>query len=212
MLNSLSFTVDISYVVHISKYISIYYCFITVLTMWRVDVYVYCLALLYLPCFYGQSIKPYILCEGGKVTVASGSSGMIEHLRGGSAAPCALELSGFDSTGHVSIPGIDLTTTECQPNIPKLKINNIFYCVTLEDSTNLVFIATTSGRLEITLQSAPRTFALHYYSSGESFIIYLFVLLFGSLSWAFQPADFAGSLKLCWKLENLYRAVYLNTY
>ena len=149
--------------------------------MWRVDVYVCCLALLYLPCFYGQSIKPYILCEDEKVTVASGSSGMIQHLQADSAAPCSLELSGFDSAGHVSIPGIDLTTTECQPNIPKLKINNNFYCVTLEDSTNLVFIATTSGRLEITLESAPGSFSLHYYSNGESFIIYLFVFLLGPL-------------------------------
>ena len=135
--------------------------------MWRVEVYVYCLALLYLPCLYGQSIKPYTLCEDDKVTVASGSSGMIQHLRGGSAAPCTLELSGFSSAGHVSIPGIDLTTTECQPNIPKLKINNNFYCVTLEDSTNLAIIATTSGRLEITLQSAPGNFSLHYYSNGK---------------------------------------------
>ena len=134
----------------------------------------------YLPCFYGQNIKPYTLCEDDKVTVASGSSGMIQHLRGGSAAPCTLELSGFSSAGHVSIPGIDLTTTECQPNIPKLKINNNFYCVTLEGSTNLALIATTSGRLEITLQSAPGNFALPYYSNGESFI-YLLVILLGSL-------------------------------
>ena len=148
--------------------------------MRRVEVYVYCLTLLYLPRFYGQSIKPYILCEDDKVAVTWRSSGMIQYLRGYSETPCILELSGFNSAGHVSIPGIDRNTTDCQPNIPILEINNKFYCVTLENSTNQVIMATTSGRLEITLQSAPRNFTLHYYSNGESFI-YLFVLLLGSL-------------------------------
>ena len=131
------------------------------------QIYLPIVAILYLPTFYGQSIKPYTLCEDDKVTVASGSSGMIQHLRGGSATPCTLELLGFSSAGYVSIPGIDLTTTECQPNIPKLKINNNFYCVTLEGSTNLALVATTSGRLEITLESAPGSFSLHYYSNGK---------------------------------------------
>ena len=148
--------------------------------MWKVEVYVYCLTILYLPAIYGQSIKPHILCENDEVAVASGTSGMIRYRRGESSSPCTLELSGFNSVSHVSIPGIDLTTTECQPNIPKLKINNNLYCVTLEESTNLAIIATTSGRLEITLQSAPGSFALHYYSNGEYFI-YLLVILLGSL-------------------------------
>ena len=138
--------------------------------MWRVEVYVYCLTLLYLPCFYGQSIKPHILCEDGKVAVASNSSGVIKYQQQKSTAPCTLELLGFNSAGHVSIPGIDLTTTECQPNIPKLKINDNLYCVTLEGSSNLAIIATTSGILEITLESAAVNFDLHYYSNGESFI------------------------------------------
>ena len=141
--------------------------------------YLWIIATFYLPCLYGQSIKPYILCEDDKVTVASGSSGMIQHLRGGSAAPCTLELLGFSSAGHVSIPGIDLTTTECQPNIPKLTINDNSYCVTLKDSTNLVFIPTTSGRLEITLDEATVGFSINYYSNGESFI-FLLILLLGS--------------------------------
>ena len=92
---------------------------------------------------------------------------MIQHLRGGSAAPCTLKLLGVNSAGHVNIADIDHTTTECQPNISKLKINNNFYCVTLEDSTNLAIIATTSGRVEITLQSAPGNFSLHFYSIGS---------------------------------------------
>ena len=131
------------------------------------QIYLLILAILYLPTFYGQSIKPYKLCEDDKVTVATGSSGIIEFLQSDSTNPCTLELSGFNSAGHVSIPGIDLTTTECQPNVPKLTINDNSYCVTLKDSTNLVLIATTSGRLEITLESAAREFAVRYYSNGE---------------------------------------------
>ena len=161
----------------IYMYISIYYCFITALNMWKPEVYICCFTLICLPAIYGQSIKPYRLCEDDKVTVASGSSGVIEFLQSESTAPCTLELSGFSSAGHVSIPGIDLTTTECQPNIPKLTINDNSYCVTMKDSTNLVFIATTSGRLEITLDTSPVDFSLHYYSSGEYFIFLLVLLL-----------------------------------
>ena len=124
-------------------------------------------AILFLPTFYGQSIKPYQFCADDKVAVTSGSSGTVQYIQRDSVAPCTLELSGFNSAGHVSIPGIDLTTTECQPNVPKLTINDNSYCVTLKDSTNLVLIATTSGRLEITLESAAREFAVRYYSNGE---------------------------------------------
>ena len=168
----------ISNVVHIHICLSISYCFITAPTMWKVEKYVYCLALVCLSSIYGQSIKPYQFCKDAKVSVASGSSGMLQFIEGVSTAPvlCNLELSGFDSTGHVSIPGIDLATTECQSNIPKLRINNNSYCVTLKDSTNLVFIPTTSGRLEITLDTSPVDFAIHYYSNGESFIFLLVFL------------------------------------
>ena len=155
------------------------YMFITALTMWKVEKYVYCLALVCLSSIYGQSIKPYQFCKDDKVSVASGSSGMLQFIEGVSTVPCNLELSGFDSTGHVSIPGIDLATTECQSNIPKLTINDNSYCVTLKDSTNLVFIPTTSGRLEITLDEATVGFSINYYSNGESFI-FLLIFLLGS--------------------------------
>ena len=143
------------------------------------QIYLLLVAILYPPPFYGQSIKPYKFCEDNQVTVASGSSGIIEFLQRESTAPCTLKLSGFNSAGHVSIPGIDLATTECQSNIPKLRINNNSYCVTLKDSTNLVFIPTTSGRLEITLDEATVGFSINYYSNGESFI-FLLIFLLGS--------------------------------
>ena len=112
---------------------------------------------------------PHILCQNTTGIVKPETAGAIQYIKNNNfTTPCSLTLTGFERDKHVSIPGVDLMTAPCQPNVSTLTINQTPYCVTLKNSSNKVIIPTADGRLEMTLDTSPaNNFTLVYYTKGK---------------------------------------------
>ena len=130
-------------------------------------------AILFLLNFYfyltSAQFTPHILCQNTTGIVKPRTAGAIQYIKNNNfTTPCSLTLTGFERDKHVSIPGVDLMTAPCQPNVSTLTINQTPYCVTLKNSSNKVIIPTADGRLEMTLDTSPaNNFTLVYYTNGK---------------------------------------------
>ena len=119
----------------------------------------------------GQSAVLHTLCRDQVVTVAPGSSGIIQHLQrvSSSSINCSLVLRGFTSGSYVSLPGLDWRDPEdgCQQS-PEISIKNSPYCVRGDSSNNRVIKQLVNGELVVQLKSDNvANFTFEYYSNGE---------------------------------------------
>ena len=128
----------------------------------------------YIHLISGQ-FTPHILCLNRTGMVKNGTAGTVQYTTINNfttPSSCSLNLTGFNQDGNVSLPGLDHMTTGCQSNISRITVNNASYCITLENSSNLVILPTREGRLDMTLETRPvYNFTLNYYSNGKFYII-----------------------------------------
>ena len=130
----------------------------------------------YIHLISGQ-FTPHTLCLNRTARIEPGTAGSVQYNTTinnftTSSSSCSLNLTGFKQDGNVSLPGLDPMETGCQSNISRITVNNASYCITLENSNNLVILPTREGTLVMTLETRPfYSFHLNYYSNGKLYII-----------------------------------------